>query len=132
VTAGNFRQPIVDLSAGAVPTQQLTSQPRNPAGTKFPWFKIILSGITAARHGSATWSASSFVGGHASDWCALSRNKKVARQHGNAVADSLPSGSGDLDVHLGRQRLPLAYLLRTLELDQRAVKGLYEAGFVTQ
>ena len=67
MTAGNFRQPILDLSAGAVPTQQLTSQPRNPAGAKFPWFKIILSGITAARHGSATGSASSLVGGHVSD-----------------------------------------------------------------
>jgi len=60
------------------------------------------------------------------------RDKWTQCQHGNRVADSLPSGSGDLDVHLGRQRLPLAYLLRTLELDQRAVKGLYEAGFVTQ
>ncbi len=37
-------------------------------------------------------------------------------QHVNGVADSLPSGSGSLDVQQGRQRLPLAHPLRTLEL----------------
>jgi hypothetical protein len=40
-----------------------------------------------------------------------SRSKKVARQHGNGVADSLPSGSGNLDVQLGRHRLPFPYPL---------------------
>jgi hypothetical protein len=34
------------------------------------------------------------------------RDKWTQRQHGNGVADSLPSGPGDLDVQLGR-RLPV-------------------------
>jgi hypothetical protein len=38
---------------------------------------------------------------------AVSRSSEVARQHGNGVADSLPLGSENLDVQLGR-RLPLA------------------------
>jgi hypothetical protein len=36
------------------------------------------------------------------------RDKWRQSQHGNGVADSRPAGSGNLDVHLGRQRLPLA------------------------
>jgi hypothetical protein len=35
------------------------------------------------------------------------RDKWTQCQHGNGVADSLPLGSGDLDVQLGR-RLPVA------------------------
>jgi hypothetical protein len=30
-------------------------------------------------------------------WCALSGSKKVARQRGNGITDSLPSGSGNLN-----------------------------------
>ena len=33
----------------------------------------------------------------------------------NGVADSLPSGSGNLDVQLGRHWLPFAHPLQTLE-----------------
>ena len=43
------------------------------------------------------------------------RVAKGVGQHGNGVADSLPSGSGNLDVHLGRQRLPLAHPLQPHE-----------------
>ena len=32
--------------------------------------------------------------------CAVFRSGKIAHQHGNGVADSLPSGSGNLDVLL--------------------------------
>jgi len=48
---------------------------------------------------------------------------KVVDQHGNGVADSLPLGSGNLDVHLGRQRLPFAHPLRTLVLCHYEVAG---------
>jgi hypothetical protein len=41
--------------------------------------------------------------------------KSTQSQHGNGVADSLPSGSGNLDVYLGRQWLPLAYPMQTLK-----------------
>ena len=37
----------------------------------------------------------------------LNKRKKVARQRGNGIPDSMPLGSGNLDVQLGRQRLPL-------------------------
>jgi hypothetical protein len=33
-------------------------------------------------------------------------------QHWNGVADSLPSGSGNLEVQVGRQRLPFAHPLQ--------------------
>jgi hypothetical protein len=41
-------------------------------------------------------------------WCAVPRSKKVARQRGKGIPDSLSSGSGNLDVQLRRQRLPFA------------------------
>jgi DNA-binding phage protein len=53
-------------------------------------------------------------------------------QHGNGVADSLPFGSGNLDVQLGRQRLPFAYALCALELSQSAVEGSFQAGFISK
>jgi hypothetical protein len=37
-------------------------------------------------------------------WTHRRRYKWIQRQHGNGVADSLPSGSGNLDVQLRRQR----------------------------
>ena len=43
-------------------------------------------------------------------------------QYGNGVADSLPSGSGNLDVQLGRQRLPFANPPLALELDRRCLE----------
>jgi hypothetical protein len=55
-----------------------------------------------------------------------------ARQHGNGVADSLPSGSGNLDVQLKSRWSPLAYPLHKLELGQREVNGKYETGFVSK
>jgi hypothetical protein len=39
---------------------------------------------------------------------------KVAGQRRNGVADSLPLGSGNLDLRLGPQRLPLAHPLQSL------------------
>jgi hypothetical protein len=59
-------------------------------------------------------------------------HKWTHSHHGNGVADSLPSGSGNLDVQLGRQRLPLAYLLRTLKLRHRAVEGPFHTGLVAE
>jgi len=53
-------------------------------------------------------------------------------QPGNGVADSLPSGSGNLDVHPGRQGLPLTHPLHTLDLSQRPAKGSFQTGFVTE
>jgi hypothetical protein len=50
---------------------------------------------------------------HSSDQSATSCTPTVAGQHGNGVADSLPSGSGNLDVQLGRRRLPVANPLCT-------------------
>jgi hypothetical protein len=44
------------------------------------------------------------------------RHKWTQSQHGNGVDDSLPSGSGNLDVTLGRQRLPFAHPLRDRDL----------------
>ena len=52
----------------------------------------------------------------AATWYAISRSKKVARQRGNGIADSLPSGSGNLNIHLGRQRLRFEHALHSLEL----------------
>jgi hypothetical protein len=63
--------------------------------------------------------------------CAISQYKKVARQRGNGIAESLHLGSGNLDVQLGRQRLPLSHPLRTLKLSQRAVEGSFQTGFVS-
>src|ERR1700674_3337311 len=45
--------------------------------------------------------------------------------HGNGVADSLPSGSGNLDVQLGRERLPFPLALRKLDSSWRPVKYLF-------
>jgi|SRR5580700_9828563 hypothetical protein len=42
-------------------------------------------------------------------------HKWTLSQHGNGVADSLPSGSGNLDLQLWRQRLPFAHPLQPLE-----------------
>jgi len=42
---------------------------------------------------------------------AISQHKKVACHLGQGVGDSLPSGSGNLNIHLGRQRLPFAHPL---------------------
>src|ERR1700722_17743814 len=42
-------------------------------------------------------------------------NTWTRSQHRNGIADSLPSGSGNLDTHLGLQRLPLADALQPLE-----------------
>jgi hypothetical protein len=58
---------------------------------------------------------------------ATSRSKKVARQRGSGVADSLPLGSGNLDVRLGGQWLLLAHALRTIELPLLPVK-MFVAG----
>ena len=58
--------------------------------------------------------------------------KWTQSQDGNGVADSLPSGSGNLDVQLGRQQLPIAHSLGTLELSERPVKGSFQVGFVTE
>src|SRR5450759_1466296 len=63
------------------------------------------------------------------------RHKSTNRPHyaarilknGNGVADSLPLGSGNLDVQLGRQRLPLAHPRRTVVLSQRVVEGSFLA-----
>jgi hypothetical protein len=41
-------------------------------------------------------------------WYAIFRSGKIARQHGNGVADSRPSGSGNFDVQLWRKRLAKA------------------------
>jgi hypothetical protein len=62
----------------------------------------------------------------------MPRYKKVACQRGNRLADLLPSESGNLNVHLGRQWLPFAYALCALELTQRAVEGSFQAGFVSK
>jgi hypothetical protein len=43
----------------------------------------------------------------------------LVAQHG--VADSLPSGTGNLDVHLGRQRLPPDYPLQPVEPGQESI-----------
>ena len=52
-----------------------------------------------------TWRASiPFAIRQGSALCALYQYKKVARQRGNGIADSMPAGSGNLDVQLGRQR----------------------------
>src|SRR5271167_4300561 len=45
----------------------------------------------------------------------ISPSKKVSHQHGNGIDDSPPSGSGNLDVVLGRQWLPLAHPLQPLK-----------------
>ena len=46
--------------------------------------------------------------GRGTAWCATSRSKKVARQRGSGIVDSLSPRSGNLDVQLGRQRLLFA------------------------
>jgi hypothetical protein len=51
------------------------------------------------------------------------RDKSTHCQHGNGVADPLPLGSGNLDVHMGRQRLPLANPFCTLNLSGRSGSG---------
>jgi hypothetical protein len=61
------------------------------------------------RSALSAWCASiSFAQWHMAGWCAISRSTEVARQHGNGVADSLPSGSGNLDVQPTRKPLPVA------------------------
>jgi hypothetical protein len=60
------------------------------------------------------------------------RNNWTQCWHGNGVADSLPSGSGNLDVQLGRVRLPLAHPLLTIVLNERALEGSFEASRVAK
>jgi hypothetical protein len=54
------------------------------------------------------------------------RQKWTQTQYRNRLADSLPSGSGNLYVHPGRQWLLIAHWLRALELSQRSVKYLFQ------
>jgi hypothetical protein len=63
------------------------------------------------------------------DWRSIFRSKKVARQRGNGIADSLSSRSGNL-VRLVLQWLLLVYPLRALEMSSRPVKCLFQVTLV--
>ena len=52
------------------------------------------------------------------------KHKKLARQRGNGIADSVPSGSGNLKTHIRKQRLPFAHPLQPFEPDPGSCRDL--------
>ena len=84
----------------------------------YPCAQVCLSGrrrrwsTQGSSHGG-TWRASiSFAIGQGTASCASSQSENVVRQRGNGIVDSVPSGSGNHDVQLRRQRLLFAQLFR--------------------
>jgi hypothetical protein len=85
------------------------------------WVQVCLSDRTQLQstqrslRGGTQRASISFAIGQGTASCAISRYKKVACQRGNGITDSLPSGSGNLYVQPGRQRMPFAHPLRDRE-----------------